>query len=192
MSQFQVLPEYDAQQFDKPPKFNNQERISFFIMDKILDHVFVRNSNPDARVGAILQLGYFKATNKFYNINSYYKQDIRYISDLLNVDYKTINLLRNYPSTSKSNHKRLILEGLGFESFYKHKDLFDETIKNFVANQMLPRKIIYSVIDIFNEKKIETPSYDAFCKSITKHFRDFESSNIEQLDKILTKNLFLC
>jgi hypothetical protein len=73
MSRFQVLPPYEAKQFDEPPKFNRTEREEYFIVDRMLDHVMTRGVNDESKVGAIIQLGYFRANGKFYATESFLK-----------------------------------------------------------------------------------------------------------------------
>jgi hypothetical protein len=78
MRQIEILPPYEAKQFDCPPIFNYEERKSFFILPSELLSI-IASSNELNRIGIVLQYGYFKATGKFYRSEKYQKDDVHHI-----------------------------------------------------------------------------------------------------------------
>ena len=78
MSRFQVLPPYEAKQFDEPPKFNQSERKEYFVVGSAIENIISRNTNPETKIGAVLLYGYFMATNKFFGDDHYRKSDVHF------------------------------------------------------------------------------------------------------------------
>ena len=185
MRRIQVLSVYEAKQFDQPPKFNKAERDSFFSLSSVVK-AKVDNAQGDVNpVGIVLQYGYFKATGKFYVSSKFRNNDINHVTKKLG--FKTIsNFHEHYSEKSRNNHKVAILKTLGYQSFNQEKDLFKSIIVDLVAKQMLPRKIVFSVVDLFNARKIEVPSYDTFSKEITAQYNRFENALVERLSVIIT------
>ena len=70
----------------------------------------------------------------------------------------------------------MILKTLGYKTFKQEQALFKTLITDFIAKQISPRKIVLSVIDLFNAKKIEVPNYDTFSKEITQQYNHFEKT----------------
>jgi TnpA family transposase len=185
MRKIEILLPYEAEQFDRPPIFNHSERKSFFTLSPELLSVIAR-ADKFNKVGLVLQYGYFKATGKFYKSEKYQKADIYYIAKLLKLKLTGVFTLQ-YSNSTRNNHKRTILDLMGYELFSKNKELFLQSISELVSKQMHPRKMLFALIDQLRVRKIEIPNYDTFARYVTKEFNEFENTQLRRLDSILTE-----
>ena len=53
---------------------------------------------------------------------------------------------------------------------------------------MHPRKILFSLVDQLRSRKIEIPNYDSFARYITEEFNEFENTQLQKLNSILTES----
>lgn len=188
MSQFHILPEHEITDFNRPPRFDKTQRMTVFALDARTHKILrsIQQSKPENKVGFMIQLGYFKATKKFFTIDKFRNADIYYVAELLNLKVTPQSLKENYRVKTHNNHTAKILEFLGHEPWKHYDDLISEQVAELVAKQLHPKQIMLSVIDVLHEKKISTPSYDHFCKVITTHYRDFEDELIAKLKSLIS------
>jgi TnpA family transposase len=185
MRQMQVLPDYEAKQFDLAPKLNKSEREHFFTLDTVMATKVNKARGDINKIGLILQYGYFRASGKFYLSNQFHAGDIRYVARHLKIDVVKL-FHKQYVEKSRRNHKKIILHALGYKSFKRNAKLFKNFISGLINKQLSPRKIIFSVTDLLNEKKIEVPGYNTFAKEITQQYNRFENNLIDHLGTIIT------
>ena len=111
MSQFHVLPEHEVTRFNQSPRFDKNERMAVFTLDtrtiKILQGL---KRVPENKVGFMLQLGYFKATRKFFIPDKFKNADIYYVSELLGLQVTPKSLREVYRDKTRNNHTVKILE----------------------------------------------------------------------------------
>lgn len=187
MRRIQVLPVYEAKQFDQPPKFNKAERESFFSLNSIIKEKVSKTQGEINPVGIVLQYGYFKATGKFYVASKFQIGDIKHVAKQLGFE-PIKNFHKHYSEKSRNNHKIAILKILGYHSYKQETAFFKSIIEDLVAKQISPRKIVLSVVDLFSNRKIEVPNYDTFSKEITAQYNRFENTLIEKLSVIITES----
>jgi hypothetical protein len=181
-----ILTSKDIEIFDCPPKFNEEEREHFFNLPVWAVSLVETFRTPTNKVGFILQLGYFKAVNKFFSSSKFYQIDIQFIAKKLNIYVDTISLSQ-YTRTTFERHQEIVLEKLGVRKF-------DESTKPFLlkealslcSKQMKPRLIFMSLVDFLREKKVEIPNYNTFAEIISDALRDFEKSLIATIEKRLS------
>lgn len=186
MSQFNILPNHEVINFNRPPSFNKQERMNIFALDtrtrKILKGL---KRAPENKVGFMIQLGYFRATRKFFAISKFRDADIFYVAELLELKVTAKSLKEIYSDRTRINHSNKILDFLGYEPWNHYEDLISEHVEELVAKQLHPKQIMLSTIDMLQDKKISTPSYDHFCKIISNHYRNFEQELISKLSGMI-------
>ena len=66
MSLIEVLPDYEAKRFDKPPTLSNDEQKHYFRLDDPISELIKGVREERNKIGIVLQYGYFKASKKFY------------------------------------------------------------------------------------------------------------------------------
>lgn len=187
MGQFHILPDHEITNFNKPPSFDKKERMSTLSLDTRTKNILKGlKRSPENKVGFMLQLGYFKATSKFFAIKEFRNVDIYYVAELLEVKVTAKSLKENYRDRTRINHSNKILYLLGYEPWTHYEDLISEHVVELVAKQSNPKQIMLSTIDLLRDKKISTPSYDYFCKVISNHYRNFEQKLISKLESIIS------
>ncbi len=187
MRRLTVLQPYEARQFDLPPKFNRAERHYFFTQDPAITELIKKTRRDINAVGLLLQYGYFKASGKFYTAAKFWPSDLVFVAKHLGKT-NTRSFSEQYADNTRLNHKSQILMLSGYEHFSKHKALFCELTEDLVAKQLAPRKIVFSLVDLLRDKKIEVPQYDTFATIIGATFNRFENSNIDKLKPLLTES----
>lgn len=184
MSRIKILSPYEIKKFDSVPLFNDNERHKFFAVSaKIKDKLNGLSAN-DSKIGFVLQLGYFKATGKFYS--EYNHDDKAFIGKLLGINLDGYNT--GYSERTRLTHKLAILEMLGYKSFNKSKALFAGFIANLISKQMHPRKIIFAMVDLLREQKVEVPNYDTFARTITSYLNKFEKNLALKIEANITND----
>ena len=182
----QILPDYEAKQFDLPPKFNKSQRERYFNLDvKFMAKVGRTRGNVN-KIGLILQYGYFRASGKFYLTSQFHTSDMRFVAKMLGVDLPRL-FRKQYVDRSRNNHRKAILSILGYSSFKQNITLFREVVSDLVSKHISPRKVVFSLIDWLNEKKIEVPRYNKFAEEIGKQYNEFEQNIIKQLSLVVTE-----
>lgn len=77
MTDLAILPSAEAKRFDSPPLFTKEERAHFFAIDSDTRGILKQLRSPTSKIGFLLQLGYFKASAKFYAPSNFRSRDIR-------------------------------------------------------------------------------------------------------------------
>ena len=162
MSQIQVLPVHEVIQFEQPPRYTKEERSSVFSITVPIQRLLSSLKHDVSKVGLILQMGYFNSTHKFFTANKFRHADIYYVAKLLGVAVKPQTFIADYKDRTRNHHKLKILELMSYDIANHHEDFIEESIADLTSKQLHPRQILFSVIDLLIEKKIETPNYDYF------------------------------
>ncbi len=73
-----ILSDTEIRQFNRPPKLSMSQRHRYFSLTTDLKRIVSRKKSVESKVGFILQMGYLKASGRFYPKESFRKQDIAY------------------------------------------------------------------------------------------------------------------
>ena len=73
-----ILTNKEVTEFESPPELKSEDRKTFFKVDKRIK-IILRSFDDSQKAGFILQLGYFKAVNKFYRASRFNQKDIQYL-----------------------------------------------------------------------------------------------------------------
>ncbi len=74
-----IITPKEVRIFDNPPKFNGEERKKFFLTPIWAKEALAGFKTPVNKIGFILQLGYFKAVNKFFSVKTFYEKDFEFV-----------------------------------------------------------------------------------------------------------------
>ncbi len=188
MSLIEVLPDYEAKRFDKPPTLSNDEQKHYFRLDDPISKLIKGVREERNKIGIVLQYGYFKASEKFYTQQMFKPSDIKFVANLLGLpsprDFST-----EYSDRVRQKHRLLILERCGYVEFSSAEDFFEELMQDMVAQQMHPRKLFYFIVEKLRSKKIELPSYDRIVRTITEKFNGFEKNVLQTIARVITPEL---
>jgi len=201
MAKPRILSLAERKAFQAPVLLQEDEQSIYFeLTDPIRDIIDYAYSDR-RKVGFILQWGYFRRAGRFFSSGTFHKQDIIFVSKLLEIDHHTISL-EEYTDHPFREDQQKILGILGFSSFNEHPEaqtLLSQEITRLVQKQIRPKMIIYYLAHFFFHKKIETPSYQQLAEKILDEMEKFEiqllttlennisKQQIKELDKLLPK-----
>ena len=186
------LSELEIKKFEKAPEFeNNIERNYYFTLPSSIHKQALTFGNDQSFIFFTLIFGYFKATNMFFELNSFSSIDTKFISDkyqLCTFDSKTI-----FASRTAQRYKQLIKAHLGVNEYSNDIELKLQNHAIELANNFTHRKkIFFSLVDYSKKLNIEIPSYTNLSKIIQKtKFWDKHRSKAlnERQIKVLNKML---
>ena len=180
-----ILNGTDIKAFDLPPEFNTEERKRFFDLPQWADAEVHACRTFINKVGFILQLGYFRAANRFFVANKFHTKDVEYICNKLLLPLEGITF-KKYIKGTFERHQEIILEKLGVSKF---NDRYKKILMNEAAllsgNQMKPRRIFLSLLDFLRKRKVEIPTYNTLAEVITQGLKQFEKGLIASVNEHL-------
>ncbi len=180
-----IISKQDIQTFNTPPLFNGEERKKFFSIPVWARETLEKLRTPVNKIGFILQLGYFRAVNKFFSNELFHQKDVDFVTRKLQILLLDIDLSK-YAGTSFERHQEIIIYDLGWRKFDGDaKELLKQETLLLCGKQTKPRLMFLSLIDFLRCKKIEVPTYYAIADIITQTLHDFESTLVVLLKQNL-------
>tara|TARA_R110002072_G_scaffold238329_1_gene395669 strand:- start:153 stop:3215 length:3063 start_codon:yes stop_codon:yes gene_type:complete len=185
MTKLAILTPTEQRIFDTPPKIHKIDRPRYFSVSPEIRRLAFNALRTDInRVGFILQLGYFRASGKFFVAEDFRKRDLQYVSGMLGIDKKID--IQHYSETSRKNHRETILSLSGW-TLPDESD--DKKLKSqaqwFIEQQLAPRKVLKALVEYCWNNKLSIPTYSKLSAYITDHFNEYE----EQLLEIIATGL---
>jgi TnpA family transposase len=178
-----IISNNEKKAFDFPPIFSDKEREHFFDIPEWAKELLNLFRTTINKVGFIIQLGYFRAANKFFEPKRFYQQDIEFVTNMMNYPVKEIRL-EKYIHTTYERHQSIILNNLGFRRFdEKARNFLEKEAFSLSTNQIKPRSIFLSLVDFLRSKKIEVPSYYAISQIITDVLKSLEQNILNLIEK---------
>jgi TnpA family transposase len=187
MPKRKILTQQEINIFDSPPEFTAEGRKCFFYISKRCRSVLEILRNPTSEVGFVLQIGYFKAVNKFFTPEQFNPNDVKYVQDKLKYS-KELIALGDYNETTYRRHRDIILEELGYTKFTNCKDLVKKEAVYLCRKFVNPRNVFHELNNFLRWKKIEIPKFNSFAEIITESLIKFEKSILKDLHKVLDDN----
>jgi len=186
MTKLAILTPKEQRAFDAPPKFHKIDRPRYFsISPEIRRLGFNRLRTDINRVGFILQLGYFRASGKFFVTEDFRKRDIQYVCSVLDINKKIDILL--YSETSRKNHRDTILSLSGWTlPDESHDKELASQAQWFIEQQLSPRKVIKALVEHCWNNKLIIPTYSKLAEFITDHFNAYEEQLLGIIERELT------
>jgi hypothetical protein len=186
MTNLIILSEEETLAFENPPRITYEERKHFFTLPEWAKPLFAKLTTPTSKLGFILQLGYFRATNKFYTKDLYYPEDIAFVQKHIGIDDAWQTTL--YSERMIERHRRVILSNLGYTAFSLGATAaLSAEAASAVAKQMRLKDIFGQLLEVLDQKKIAVPRYSALATIITNEFRRHEKWLLTQITSCLTQ-----
>lgn len=164
-----IISQKDIQIFENPPEFNGEERKKFFSVLLWVKETLAGLKTPINQIGFVIQLGYFRAVNKFFPSRLFCQKDIDFVAGKLQISVLDCNFSK-YASTTLERHQELILDHLGYRKFdegaytlLKHETLL------LCSKQTKPRLMFLSLVDFLRLKKLRFPPTMPFPRSSRRH-----------------------
>ena len=181
-----ILSPVDKKVFESPPVFSDEERIVFFEPERWALALLETLRGPTNKVGFVLQLGYFRAANKFFVTKQFHLHDIEFVAQILGLPATELHL-ESYTGTTFERHRAIILDHLGFRPFDSNaRQLLQRECMALSEKQMWPRSLFMSLVDFLRSKKIEVPSYHALAQIITDALKAGERELHTQIKSRMT------
>lgn len=180
-----VLSKQERKRLSHPPILSlSEKRLYFQIEDSLKFHISNMRIHLN-KVGFLLQIGYFKASGTFYERSKFRAADIKFVADILGLKV-SVKDLAQYADRTRQQHRKLILEILGYTAFSESEDFVRSLVREMVSKQMHPRNIMSAISETLRYKKIEMPSYTYLAKLMTWEFNHFENKMVELIGKSIT------
>lgn len=187
MSNLLILSENERENFDNPPVLPAEIKTLCFTITPELEEKIKQLRTKTNKVGFLLQYGYFKACKRFFTINQFSKEDIKYVAKLLGITLSEINMTQ-YQKTVPAKHQLVILESLGYKPFNETViPWLQKEVKRKVNQTLEPRQIFIELLQKLHQQKIEVPSSHRLFELITTAYLDHEA----KLLAIISKNISL-
>ena len=190
MSSITILSKEEENKLLKVPKLQHFQRETLFqIPAHILDKVYTLE-NDNNKIIFILMYGYFKLTNRFYDINAYLQHDVESICEkynLIDSNFKSdAILLRNL-----RRYKQSVKQYLGIKEYTDGIKAMLLSEATTLANNFTHRKkIFYSLIELSIKLKIEVPSYTELSRIITVAINSQKKVILEKLAPLMQDEKF--
>ncbi len=196
MARKEYLSSDERSRFDSPPQL---EDIRILVQIPTWAERYLQTlGSATNKVGFILQLGYFRVTGRFFAPHRFNQLDIDLVVDRFNIDPNDEITLNNYAqSRTTYRHQEEILKELGYTSFdSSHQQTLFQEAKRLTGLQTKPSLIFDAMVTYLQEKRVETPTYNALRDILTKALDAF-SKDLEAIiqtyltedDKILLNEL---
>ena len=183
----EILTKDEQVDFDSPPTFDILAQKKYFALSKDIESWIRTISSPTYRMGFILLLGYACCRGKFFSPRKFRQSDINFVCNKLKLNPLEINFSLYNPRTI-TYHKQKIrkyLQLLPFDNMALQ--IFEDSIRDKIAKSQPLKQILYEVVDSFNTRKIEVPSYNRFVRAISVESNRFESNLTNTIETILSK-----
>lgn len=188
MSRIKLLQPQEIIVFNQAPILNIEEKAHYFSLSSTFEGEFKGLRDGYTKIGFILQMGYFKYSGRFYEINQFHPKDIDYV--IKQLDWKGWEDKRklfkdNYSVQIAYSHRIKILELSGWSSFEEKQTEFNHRIRLLIDQQLLPRKVLWKSQEYLFNNRIESPSYDTYRRAISQALID----SSEEISATLFKHL---
>ena len=115
MTNLIILSDEEIRVFESPPRFTYEQRKHFFTILEWAKPLFAKLATPTSKIGFILQLGYFRATDKFYAKELFHPEDIAFVQKRMDTPDPWRTAL--YSERTIERHRKVILRNLGYTAF---------------------------------------------------------------------------
>lgn len=185
MTKLKILSSSDKENFKTPSKISKNERTTYFsISEGIMEYIERFNSSIN-KVSFVLIIGYFKATGRFYTSNTFYKEDIEYVSSELNINTKILEWGKYLNSSSQTNVKKSVMKYLGIKPFVLDKSI-KTNLKSFIKDKLHPKIVFWSLCEYLMIRKMEIPSYGILQQIISKAILSYENAILNRFNRAVT------
>ena len=189
----QILNENEITEFYAIPKFNTTQRSHYFSLpENVLKSLKIKNMNfrhTSAKLYFILQYGYFKAKNQFFNIQyDHVKNDVLFIMEQY---LPNDSIPKRLPTRKVQNAiKNKILEWMGFSDDMEKIDfLILEKASALARSTQNPMEIFEEIIKLLRSANMVLPKYSRLQDIIGAALKNEDQRLIQMVNTYLTKNI---
>ena len=99
-----VLPDYEAKRFSRPPVLMSDDRKKYFKIDAPIRELIEKTKQTDNQIGLMVQYGYFKACGKFFTTKAFKPADIKAVAKILGVTL-SVDFVEKYTDRTRPQTK---------------------------------------------------------------------------------------
>lgn len=184
-----TLPLLDAaqrQEFDYPPEFTTPRRSFFFSLPEWTEPLLRAMTTPHICDGFLLELGYFKASGRFFSAERFAASDRAYVQHQYALG--EVEWLR-FERVASFRHRTLFLHHFGDVSFKEVQPQVLQQVTRFARQQMNPVAVFRTTADYLLAHRWEVPTYAVLAGVGIEVFRIVEQQLTTQVAHLLTPAL---
>lgn len=172
---------------DTAPLFSALERKKYFFVSNQLQQLIDSLRNSTNQVCFLIQLGYFRATNRFFT-NQFHSQDVDYVTLQLGIEAKSADLSLYKESTAR-RHRQLILEYVGYQPFdeLSRQQLADHLLP-MIRSQLRPKLLYWEAVRFLSEYHTEIPSSGVLSQVVLSFVNTHQQQLIAQVEQTLSSS----
>jgi len=186
-----VLDDSQRREFDKPPKFSYSQRKIIFSTPNWAEMEINSMINSFNKIGFILQIGYFKASGRFFKIDTFQKDDFEFVSRAFKIfEANFVEFKEYYYKVDIFRHRPIILENFGVISFdtRQKENLYQEAVR-LLKKQAHPQSVFYSLASYLRTHQVEIPTYFAISTVLTQAMRKRDVELVEIIKQNLSADI---
>jgi TnpA family transposase len=186
-----LISELELEELYSIPKFSEDNRIYYFDLNSAEKELLIKAGAYKTKIYLLLQLGYFKATNQFYDFKyEDSKEDIEYLTDIYFAG--KAKKLRGKPSNETIKEQRdAILHLFDYKLWDKN---YTQRIEAHIGEllKIIPKhhEAFRELLAYFRHNKITIPSYRIFQDMFTNAI-SVETKRLRQTVNKIPKDLKL-
>jgi len=186
-TEINILDSEITDKLEAPPLFSSADRKKHFQINSQTRMYLEKLDGEENKVGYLIQLVYFKSSNRFYPKSKFHKNDIEYVAKLLKYKKSKIDIQR-YNDRTQIDHRKIILNCLHKYAFDKNwKRRLQLEIRRLISKTVRPKKMLSHLYNYLLVNQVEYPSYSIMSKLITQELNRFEKDLLDTLSKVITK-----
>jgi hypothetical protein len=171
-----ILKSIEQEAFELPPVLNSAERKRDFDFPAAILQIAAELRTPANQLCFLLSCGYFRATHRFYPVQTFRPRDISHVAERTGITIEAVRLAE-YDKQTMARHQALILDFYGFRPFKPHgQAILVEEIARLVRSQLKPRLIFSRSVETLVREKVEVPGYFRLAvlilRTINSHWMD--------------------
>lgn len=173
--------------FDAPPQLNSSQRLILLDLPSWADSYLKAIHTPTARVGFILQLGYFRVATRFFVPDRFPQADIEWVCGQLNIVPDGINMSAYIVSRTRYRHRSVILTQLGYQAFASlHRQALQQEAHLLTHLQTRPAHLLDALVEYLRKQRVEIPTYSQLREIINQAMDAFDVHLQTIIERYLT------
>lgn len=184
-----IIDDSTRREFDSPPIFDTVQRRAFFNLPQWAWRICKSLIEPHNQVMFGLQVGYFRASGRFFEPNKFYDKDIESVCRKLKVKKEEV-LSKLYHKNSRYRHIQLILNGFNILPYADQvEEICKKEVTHLVKRQIKLHLVFGSLVNFIRERNFEVPTFSVLAALINEARDEYENHIQIQMGEQLTEEL---
>jgi Domain of unknown function (DUF4158) len=169
-----ILDDTSRREFETPPVFETLQRRSFFTLPGWAVNMLKNLGSPTNQVMFCLQVGYFKASGRFFSPTAFHNKDIESVCRRFKIKRDTVSI-EYFAKATRFRYQELILNGFGILPFDNQvQELCSQEIHHLVRKQIKSHLVFGAIASFIREHYFEVPSYSVLSSMINQAKEAYE------------------